>query len=247
MNVGNAVTFERLTLLATVLASTLSTAAPAITPSDVAATCGRCHGLTVNGIVVAAGPGALGFTATVSGRDQVTWVNTIMRMVGHGATVADVDGTAAYLADLGTQPPTPTAAPTPTGTPGERPPHRPRLPRRPGVPHQPGHAGSALLHGHPSTPTPTPTAMPGSVLGTDPGGTAYDTHCALCHEAGSPMFVGQTIYAAQATDITEALAEVPQMQFLRALLDRNTIQAIASYLRSVNPGGLGGPVEGGDD
>jgi mono/diheme cytochrome c family protein len=70
--------------------------------------------------VVSPGPGSYNFTANVIGRDQVTWVNTITRMLGYGAVVADVNGTAAYLAGLGSGTPTPTPTgtlvPTPTAT-----------------------------------------------------------------------------------------------------------------------------------
>src|SRR5262245_20853859 len=97
----------------------LPAAAHAATARWVSAACGGCHGLTVNGVVVAPGPGVLNFTATVRDRNQAAWAGTIARMVSNGATVADVNGTAAYLAALGAMPaptPTATALRTPTAT-----------------------------------------------------------------------------------------------------------------------------------
>jgi mono/diheme cytochrome c family protein len=230
---------KKLMVLAAMAAVAMCTAAHAVTPGDVQTSCARCHGLTVNGVVVSAGPGTNGFTSHVSGRDQATWVNTIGRMQGYGATVSDVNGTAAYLAGLGAQPGAPINTPTvtPTGTPpqdatatpaGKRP--RPRRTRRPM---------------RTSTPTPTPTATPNPVSGNSSGAAAYGVYCARCHEPASPGFVGQTVYGASAGDIAEAIAEVRQMQFLQTLVTRQTMTAIVAYLRSVNPGG-GGDGGGGD-
>ncbi len=124
-------------ILATMAVGIISPSAHAVTPADVSSTCGRCHGLTVNGVVVAAGPGMIGFTAYVSGRDQATWVTTITRMMGYGASVSDVNGTAAYLAGLGAQPATPTSLPT-----AQRP------------------TATSIPTAPPARPTPVPTAQP---------------------------------------------------------------------------------------
>ena len=224
---------KTLVVLAAMAVGTMCPAAHAVTPGDVQTSCGPCHGLTVNGVVVSAGPGTNGFTAHVSGRDQATWVNTIGRMRGYGAAVSDVNGTAAYLAGLGAQPGAPTDTPTvtPTGTPpqdatptpvGKRPrPHRTRRPHRTW------------------TPTPLPTATPNPGSGNGSGAAAYGMYCARCHEPASPGFVGQTVYGASTGDVAEAVAEVPQMQFLQTLVNRGTMAAIAGYLRSVNPGSGG--------
>ncbi|MBI3784226.1 MAG: hypothetical protein HY270_12590 [Deltaproteobacteria bacterium] len=182
-----------------------SSAASAVTPGQVSTSCGPCHGLTVNGITVSSGPGSLGFTSYISGRDQTTWVNTITRMIGHGAVVSDVNGTAAYLANLG-QTTGLTATPTPTGIP-------------------------------PSTPTPT--ARPKKTRRV-PSAATYQMYCASCHDPSSAGFVGQTIFGATSGDINEALAEVPQMQFLQPLLSSGSIHDITRYLRARGHGSRGG-------
>ena len=230
---------KKLMVLTALGAGTMCTTADAVTLGDVQASCSRCHGLTVNGVVVSPGPGTYGFTANpIPNHDQPTWVMTIKRMQGYGAVVADVNGTAAFLANLAAPPGAPTDTPTmtPTGTPppdttatpvGKRPrPRRTRRPRRA------------------STPTPTASPNPGS--GNRSGAAAYGMYCARCHEPASPGFVGQTVYGASAGDVAEAIAEVPRMQFLQTLVARTTITAIVGYLRSVNPGGEGNGDGGGD-
>ncbi len=254
-------------ILATMAVGIISPSAHAVTPADVSSTCGRCHGLTVNGVVVAAGPGMIGFTAYVSGRDQATWVATITRMMGYGASVSDVNGTAAYLAGLGAQPATPTPLPT------AQPPTATSIPTAPAIAPRPRHSRNRR-HGpgrfgptpdlqaptatltQPATPTPvetatgTPTATPSPTVTPNPtfsgstGGRAYYVHCASCHEPASPGFVGQTIYGASAQDIMEAIGEVVRMQFLRAQVGLSTAQDIAAYLQSINPGG--GQGDGGN-
>jgi cytochrome c553 len=112
---------KRLLVFTAMVAGSMSTAAHAVTAGQVSAACGPCHGLTVNGVVVSTGPGLFGFTAYVTGRNQANWVSTITRMIHRGAMVADVNGTAAYLAGLDVQSATPTTTPTATGTPGVQP------------------------------------------------------------------------------------------------------------------------------
>lgn len=93
----------------------LSTGAGAVTPAEVSASCGPCHALIVNGIVVTAAPGTLGETLKVNGRSRARWVASIQAMVRQGAIVGDVNGTAVYLAGLGG----PTPTPTPPGCAGD--------------------------------------------------------------------------------------------------------------------------------
>ncbi len=207
-------TIWRKVLATNVLAIVLINAAHAVTPAAVSTACGSCHGLSVNGVTVTNGPGSQGFTSYVSGRDQNTWVNTINRMVGHGAVVNDVNGTAAYLAALGV------VAGTPTPTP-------------------------AVPFGTTGTPTftPTPTTTPRNSVAR--GAIAYQAYCASCHEATSTSFVGETVYGSSLGSIREALGEVPQMQFLSALLTRGNTIDIARYLRASRRRGGGGRGEGG--
>ncbi len=285
----------KLTVLATMTVGISAHSAHAVTPADVSSTCGRCHGLTVNGVVVAAGPGMIGFTAYVSGRDQATWVTTITRMMSYGASVSDVNGTAAYLAGLGAQAATPTPLPTmqpptatsiPTATPAQptpvptaqahvptaQPPTLTPVPTAPAITprarhprsrrHQPRLFGTtpdlqaptatltqmatATPTGTP-TATPSPTVTPNPAIGGSTGGTAYYVHCASCHDPASPGFVGQTVYGASAQEIMEAIGEVARMQFLRTQVGLSTIQDIAAYLQSINPGGQGDGGNGRDD
>jgi len=91
-------------------------AAHAVTMDDVVTSCSPCHGLIVNQVVVSDGPGSLGFPVEVGVRSQAYWVRTVNDMIRSGAEVADVDGTAAYLAGLGAQAATPTPTPSPTPT-----------------------------------------------------------------------------------------------------------------------------------
>ena len=86
-------TVKGITLTTAVVSALMSPAAWGVTAAEVSAMCDRCHGLSVNGVVVASGPGSFGFTAYVSGRDQITWTNTVARMVAHGAVVSDPNGT----------------------------------------------------------------------------------------------------------------------------------------------------------
>ena len=249
---------KTLILLSTLGVGTRSTAASAVTGPEVTAACGRCHGLTVNGVAVATGPGLLGFTSKINGRSQAMWASTIMRMISSGAAVADVNGTAAYLAGLGVSAPAPTATPTATPIQVSTVPTAPvtaRPTRRPWPPHRPWWSNPGLHERTPSseqarTPTPTaspsPTATAAAVSSGDPGAIAYDAHCAFCHEPGAPGFVGRTVYGTSAGDIAEAMAEVRQMQFLRTLLDSSTIQNIARYLRPTGQSSHNGEGEHND-
>ncbi len=94
--------------IAILVVGPLSTGARAVTPAEVSASCGPCHALIVNGIVVSTDSGKVGETQRVNGRSKVRWVASIQSMVRQGAIVDDVDGTAAYLAGLGLPTPTPT-------------------------------------------------------------------------------------------------------------------------------------------
>ncbi|MBI5876077.1 MAG: hypothetical protein HZB53_00380 [Chloroflexi bacterium] len=83
------------------------------------------------------------------------------------------------------------------------------------------------------TPVPSRTAVPTSTPPPTIGGRAlFDTFCATCHTPGSPAFVGKTVCGDSASDIQEAINEVPTMQFLKGKLSSAGIYAIASYLKT---------------
>jgi cytochrome c553 len=236
-----------LSVLAVVSVGLVAGTAHAVSPAQVSAACAPCHGLIVNGITVARGPGSLGVTFTVNGRDQTTWLATIGRMIAHGAIVSDGIGTATYLAGLGAAPP-PTATATPA--PGTRPPpHRPGSQRpRHSRPTGPG----APLHPATPTATPSPSPTPNVLAPQTAGALAYASYCAACHDPSAPGFVGRTVYGASLPDIAEAISEVPAMQFLRAALSTSTLQSIAAYLESISAAGSsesgdGGKTDGGGD
>jgi hypothetical protein len=153
---------QLLLVLAAMVVGSMATTAHAVTPGQVSVACGPCHGLTVNGVGVSAGPGSYGFTANVSGRSQAMWGTTIARMVGYGAAVSDVSGTAAYLAGLGAQ-----SVATPTYTPTSLPTNTP--------------VGVAPANNNPPTPTPAPeaaTASPPETTTTPaPSDSNADTDC----------------------------------------------------------------------
>ena len=64
----------------------------------------------------------------------------------------------------------------------------------------------------------------------------YETLCAMCHTPSSPAYVGKSVCGASASDIREAISEVPTMQFLKGKLTDAGIRAIASYLKTMNCG-----------
>lgn len=77
--------------------------------------CVSCHGMTVNGVVL--GTGGM-FQASVTGRDQATWVSTINRMRASGCQLpaTAVNEVAEYLAKLGSTTTTTTNPPASTTT-----------------------------------------------------------------------------------------------------------------------------------
>ncbi len=109
---------------------------------------------------------------------------------------------------------------------------------------------SFLSSGPAATPVPTPVPTPSPTPAPTAGSALFAASCQGCHGVnGAGTSIAPGIQGASASDIREAINEVPVMSGLKSLTNAD-IQAIASFLSSAQataPTGGAEGSEGGDD